>query len=312
MNSQSIKYATVLALGTAVLSGTNNFLTKIAVTAVRDPIIFTTLKNALVAVFLLSLILMLKKLPEITSLAKPQIAKLFAIGIIGGSVPFALYFTGLTYTSAINAGLLHKTLFLWVALFAIPLLKERMTRFQWFGVAAIFAANLMVGGFSGFKYNIGELMILAATILWAIENIIAKTALRGISSTTVAAARMVLGSLVLAGIVSWRGGGITIIQGLNAEQWGWTILTSILLLGYVLMWYTALKYAPATYVATLLVPATLVTNILSAIFITRAFSFQQLASAFLFVAGGALVIFFAKESVQNRIPAGTLQPADIR
>lgn len=298
MNRNPLLMATVLALGTAVISGTNNFLTKIAVTALKDPILFTTLKNAMVAVFLIGLILVFRKWSEIAALSKNQLFKLIAIGVIGGSIPFALYFTGLAKTTALNAGLIHKTLFLWVALLAIPFLKERMSKWQWLGIAAIFSANLVIGGFTGFKYNIGELMILGATVLWAMENIIAKVALRNISSLTVAGARMVLGSLLLMLILAWRGGDVAVLTGLNSQQWGWTILTSVLLLGYVLTWYTALKYAPATYVATLLVPATLVTNVLSAIFITRVFGWTQALSAFLFAAGMALVIFFAKKAIQ--------------
>lgn len=292
-----MRYATILAIGAALISGTNNFLAKIAVAAVRDPLVFTTLKNAIVAVFLIGLALFIKKLPEITLLTKTQVVKLFVIGVIGGSAPFALFFIGLAQTSALNASMIHKTLFLWVALLAIPLLKERMTRFQWVGIALIFVANFVVGGFTGFKFNAGEFMILAATLLWAVENIIAKVALRDISSITVAAARMTIGSAILAGIVAWRGGG-SAIYGLNAEQFGWTFLTSVLLFGFVLAWYTALKHAPVTYVATLLIPATLITNVLSAIFITRAFSAQQLISVFLLSAGIFLVVFFAKRAAE--------------
>lgn len=296
MISNTIRYATLLAVATAAISGTNNFLTKIAVTAVKDPVVFTTLKNAAVAVFLVGLILIFKKWPEIVSLTKVQIFKLLAIGAVGGSVPFALYFTGLSQTSAVNAALIHKTLFLWVLLLAIPILKERLTAGQWFGVAAIFAANLIVGGFTGFKYNFGELMILAATILWAIENIIAKIVLKDVSSLTVAAARMTIGSLLLLLLVFWQG-KTQVMSGLSSSQWQLTLLTSILLLGYVLSWYTALKYAPASYVAALLVPATLVTNILSAIFVTHSLTLVQILSSTLFIIGMLLMVFTAKRAV---------------
>lgn len=306
-----MRYATILALSTAVISGTNNFLTKIAVTSVKDPIVFTTLKNTLVAVLLLGIIFAARKFPEIISLNKRQWLKLIAIGAVGGSLPFILYFTGLTATSALNAGLIHKTLFLWVALLAVPLLKERMTILQWAGIVAIFSANLFIGGFSGFKFNSGELMILTATLLWAVENIIAKIALRDISSVTVAAARMIFGSLLLIAVALWLGNG-SVATNLSFEQWSWTMLTSIFLLGYVLTWYTALKYAPATYVATLLVPATLITNVLSTIFITRTFSFELLISAFLFITGTALVIAFAQEFIQNRIRSKNLRFSAIR
>lgn len=48
MDKKTFWYATSLALLTMVVSGTNNFLTKIAVTAVKDPLLYTTLKNAVV------------------------------------------------------------------------------------------------------------------------------------------------------------------------------------------------------------------------------------------------------------------------
>jgi drug/metabolite transporter (DMT)-like permease len=294
----------LLALTAAAISGVSNFVNKFAVTAVKDPVAFTTLKNAIVAVFLVGLMLAMKKKAEIASLDRKQWAALSAIGVIGGSIPFALFFTGLTQTSAVNASLIHKTLFIWVILLAAPLLKEKMSSLQWLGVAAIFGANLLVGGFTGFKFNGGELMILAATLFWAVESVIAKATLGRISSTTVAAARMVLGSLVLLPIAAWRG-GLPSLAGMQPSHWGWTLLTAALLAGYVLTWYAALKRAPASYVAALLVPATLVTNSLSAIFVTHSFTGPQLASAALWIAGSVLIIAFAR-----RLPTTAIQPAN--
>ena len=300
MNKKTLSYATGLALATALISGFSNFISKIAVTAVKDPVIFTTLKNTLVALFLIAALVGYKKWQEISTLNKKQIYKLLAVGVIGGSIPFALFFTGLTQTSAINASLIHKTLFIWVLLLAIPFLKEHVTKLQLLGIGAIFAANLVVGGFTGFKFNAGELMILGATILWAVENIIAKKVLDGVSSSIVAAARMGIGSIVLLVFLFARGSGPAVLGlNLNAAQWGWVLLTSVLLFGYVTTWYAALKRAPATYVATLLVPATFVTNVLSAVFITHAFGVTDLISGFLFAAGTFFVIYFAKRSSES-------------
>ncbi len=296
-----MRSAVFLALGAAIISGSNNFLTKIAVTAVKDPIVYTTLKNGLVAMLLIGIVMALRSRTEIASLSRRTLLKLLTVGVIGGSLPFALYFTGLTSTSAINAGMIQKSLFIWVLLLAAPLLKERLTRMQWIGIAAVFGGNLLVGGFTGFKFNAGELMILAATVLWAVENVIAKTALKDVSSTLLAAARMTVGSLVLLPFALSRGGAAS-IANLNATQWGWTILTSVLLLGYVLTWYAALKRAPATLVATLIVPATLITNALSAIFITRKMPVTQLASGALLLIGAALMIAFAKNAAPAAAP----------
>ena len=299
MNKKTLKIATLLALGTAIISGTNNFLAKIAVTAVKDPIVFTTLKNGIVALLLIGIVLAFHKRSEIQTLSKKQWGKLIAIGLVGGSIPFALFFTGLTQTTAINAALIHKTLFLWVAIMAVPILKERITFLQGSGIVLLFIANIvLIGGFTGFNFNLGELMILGATLFWAVENIIAKIALKDLSSITVASARMVIGSIVLLLLVFYQGNAY-FFTGLTSLQWGWTLLTSVLLLGYVLTWYTALKYAPATYVATLLVPSILVTNILSAIFITHTMTGNDVAAAFLFLVGLLLVLSAAKKTIQT-------------
>lgn len=300
--------ATLLALGTAVISGFSNYLGKISVTVVKDPVVFTTLKNSAVALFLVGLLVAFRKWREISMLNRKQWLKLLAIGVIGGSIPFALFFTGLSKTTALNASLIHKSLFLWVLLLAIPILKERMTAWQWVGIGLVAAANVLVGGFKGFKFNTGELMILGATILWAIENIIAKVALKDISSLMVSSARMVFGSIVLAVFVMFRGGSAAVTH-LSSTQWSWTLLSSVFLVGYVITWYAALKRAPATYVATLLVPATLVTNVLTSVFITHNFPTIQFASAALVTVGAFFLIKFAKFTVANPV-MGNLTATD--
>ncbi|MFH1188523.1 MAG: DMT family transporter [bacterium] len=295
MKSKSIYFATVLALVTACISGINTFIAKIAVTGISDPILFTTLKNGIVAILCIGILIGFKKWPEICILKKRQWWKLLAIGIVGGSVPFALFFTGLAKTGALNAALIHKTLFLWVLILGIPFLHERLTRLQWLGVAALFCANLFVGGFSGFSLNVGELMILIATILWAVENIIAKKVLRDVSSSIVMTARMFFGSMALLGWVFIQS-NVSIIGILGVEQWGWILLTSVLLFGYVSTWYTALKYAPATYVASILVSGTLITNILSAIFIKHVFTGSDFFISSLYAAGVVFLIVFTRKT----------------
>ncbi len=289
--TQKIKLAAALALTAALISGTNNFLTKIAVTSVSDPVVYTFIKNGLVAVFLIGLILFWRRgWKEIKELRRRDIIYLLLIGAIGGSLPFILYFTGLKTISVTSAAFIHKTLFLWVALLAIPLLKERIGLVQTGALALLMGGGLFMAGQPFLTGSRGELMILAATILWAVENIIAKKTLARLSSLTVAGARMVIGSLIISAIIVYQEKTFLIFN-LNQIQWSWTILTSVLLAGYVLTWYTALKHAPATFVASLLVPATYVTNILTSIFITHAINPADLASGFLLTLGISLLIY---------------------
>ena len=59
---------------------------------------------------------------------------------IGGSVPFVLFFEGLSRAEATQAAFIQKTLVVWVALLAVPLLRER------FGPPHALAIALLVAG----------------------------------------------------------------------------------------------------------------------------------------------------------------------
>lgn len=296
--------APLLALTTALISGTSNYLAKIAVTVVRDPIAFTFLKNALVGVALLGILLISFRLKEVRRLSKADVWKLLAIGIVGGSIPFVLFFTGLTMTSAVTASFIHKTLFLWVALLAIPFLKERIGWVQGAALAMLFGGTYLLGGLKGFHLGKGELMIFVATLFWAAENIIAKKTLANVSSLLVAGGRMILGSVILLGIVAWQG-KLDLLTGLSSLQWWWTILPSILLLGYVLTWYTALKYLPASVTAALLVPASIITTLLTAAFQHKTLSGSDIASAALMAGAVLLLILVSRRRapIQSKLGA---------
>ena len=295
MNTNTIRFATLAALGAALISGTNNFLTKVGVTVVSDPVYFTTLKNLFTVLLLIGAVVLMRKWKEVALLSRKEWLQLALIGVIGCAIPFALFFTGLSMTSALSGSLIHKTLVFWVLLFAYPFLKERLSPLALFGIVAVFAANVLLGGLKGFHVGQGELLILAATVLWAVENIIAKKTLVNISALLVASARMVIGSVLLLGFLAFTGRLVS-VAGLDGVQWGVTALSGALLFGYVLTWYTALKYAPATYVAALLVPATLVTNILSMVFVTHTVTGIQILSAVLTAIGVGLLLHFGKKT----------------
>ena len=265
-----------LALITAVISGVSIFLNKYAVEAVKPALFFTTMKNIGVGFLLLGILLLTKKWKLLKDLKQREVIYLIFIGIVGGSLPFYLYFTGVTLIPAINAAIIHKTLVLWVALLAIPLLKEKLTKTQVVAVIFLFAGNFVIGGFKGFQFSMGELLVLLATMLWAIENVLA------VPHT------------------------VSKVLHFNGAQWWWMLMTVILLLGYVMSWYRALKFAPAITVTAVLVSSTLVTNILSAIFVTHAWTINMGIQAVLILLGLALFWISAREDNINIVEASTI------
>lgn len=302
--TKTLRTGIMLALSTAAISGVSNFVAKISVTVVKNATVFTLLKNAIVGVLIIGLVVLFVQWKELRELKRTDWYKLAAIAVVGGSVPFLLFFNGLTQTTAVHASVIHKTLFVWVAILAWLSLKEKFSYWHGVAIALLLGGTFALGGFDNFHFGKGEWMILGATLLWAVENVIAKKALANLSTLTVVAARMFLGAIVLLGVVIAQG-KLSIVSTLNFTQWGWVILPSLLLFGYVLTWYSALKRAPASLVASLLVPATFITALLSGTFHKAPMTSKQWFSGALVTAGVALFIWATRRASSN---AANLNP----
>ncbi|MFH2105581.1 MAG: DMT family transporter [Parcubacteria group bacterium] len=254
-----------LAFITAIISGLAVFFNKFAVTGNIDPYQFTTLKNVLVAIVLCSVVLLPMTWRKLREIKRADWYKLLAIGVIGGSLPFLLFFKGLSMTSAAMGGFIHKTLFIWVSIMAIAFLKEKISKVQWLALGVMLVGIGLVVGIKAFTFGWAEIMILAATLLWSIENVIAKKVLRAVDPKIVAWARMFFGSVILLIYLSFTS-GFAGISTLNGGQWLWIGLSVLLLSGYVLAWYHALAYEKASVVASVLVLAFPITTVLDAIY----------------------------------------------
>lgn len=286
-----------LAFITAFISGIAIFVNKFAVSAIQPPVVFTAVKNAGVGILILAILLVLRKWKLVRKLNKRELVYLSLIGIIGGSIPFYLFFTGLSQVPAVNAALIQKTLVVWVAIMAIPLLKEKMSFLQILGVVILFGANLLVGGFQGLTFLDGEFFILIATVLWSVEIILVKKILPTVDPDIVTAARMGLGSLILlAAAFVTAPAGLSKVFALSTTQMFWLVISMATLLAYVMTWFRALKYAPATAVSSVLVMSTLVTNALSAIFVTHVWTEIMGIQAVLMLTGLGIFWFASKKS----------------
>lgn len=246
---QAVRIGLGLAAVTAVISGVSLFVNASAVRSFGDPALFTTLKNGVAAILLLAL-----AVPFSRSAWRPARGHwrgLLAIGIVGGGIPFILFFTGLAAASAPGAAVIQKTLFAWVAILAIVFLRERLGGLQIAAVAVLLVSQLLIQPPGGVRWGSGETMILAATGLWAIEVVVAKRVLVGVPPLIAGVARMGIGLIVIVGYL-WMTGGFAGMAHLGADQVAWVLLTGCLLTAYVASWYAALQRAPASAVTAIL------------------------------------------------------------
>jgi drug/metabolite transporter (DMT)-like permease len=304
-----------LAFAAAAISGFAVFINGYGVRAVPDATVYTTAKN-LVAAAVLVVVAAVATLvgggrrrgrgasAPARRLRPRQWLGLAAVGVVGGSVPFLLFFEGLSRASSTHAAFIHKTLVVWVALLAVLLLGERLRG------AHVAAVALLVGGLvvlddrmAGFAFGDGELLILAATLLWSVEIVLVKRLLRNVAPATVGLARMGLGVGLLLGWVAISGRW-SVLAGLGAEGWGWALLTGAVLAGYVTTWFTALSRAAAVDVTAVLVVGAVITGLLNALVKGAPLPAVDLAGMALLVAGAAVVAAAATRRRPALEPAG--------
>jgi drug/metabolite transporter (DMT)-like permease len=255
-----------LAFVTACISGVSVWVNSHAVKHFGDATVYTTAKNAVAGIVLLSLALPIfvpHPEPRALPTRRRQWLALGVIAAIGGSIPFVLFFEGLARADATQAAFIHKTLVIWVALLAVPLLRERLGPLHYAAIALVIVGQAALAGDLGtVAFGGGEAMILAATLLWAVEVIVAKRLLDAIAVRTVALARMGLGTILLLCWVMLSGRSGEFVH-LSGNEWSWAILTGLLLSGYVATWYAALARAQAVDVTAVLVFGAVVTAVLA-------------------------------------------------
>jgi drug/metabolite transporter (DMT)-like permease len=280
-----------LALLTAVISGVAVWVNGRAVGSFSSPTVYTTGKNIVAACGLGTLLVLATRARSAEGWTRPtrrsQWLGLAAVGVIGGSVPFVLFFEGLARAGSTDAAFVHKTLVLWVALLAVPLLGERLGLRHVTAIGLVLWGQAALGGGIAVGADQGVVLLAAATGCWAFEVILAKRLLGGLSPLTVAIARMGLGSVLLIGWTVARTGAD--LLRLDAGQLGWLVLTGALLTGYVATWFGALARADAVDVTAVLVLGALITAGLGATIDSVAIG-PLLPGLVLLTAGAALLV----------------------
>ena len=261
LNDQ-VRRGALLALATSIISGVSVYVAKFGQQMVPDPFVYTTARNVFVGSVLLALLLLTAATSARSVPSRRDLGGLGLIAIVGGSVPFLLFFWGLTMTSAPMASFLQKTQFLWVAALAVPLLGEAFGRWQALGLGALMVGTLLQGPVALASFGPGEALILVATLLWSAEALIARSTLQRVSPLMGATARMGGGAVVMVGFLLATG-HLSALLALSPTQWLWVAGPGLFLLAYVLTWYHALQRAPATVVTSILTlgaPVTVLVN----------------------------------------------------
>ncbi len=277
----------ILIFSTALISGFSVFLNKYGA-SVGDPYIFAFLKNSLVALFLSALVLGWRDRAALRSLSPKQWGGLLLVGLIGGSVPFLLFFKGLSLTSAAQGSFVHKSMFIFISVLAVWLLKEKLNKNFILGGLLLMAGNLFILKKLAFQFGWGDLLVLMAVLLWAGENILSKHLLKKLSGNIVAWGRIFFGAIFIFVFLALSG-QLAKVASATPTQWFWIIITAVLLLGYNLTWYNGLKNVPVSLASAILLLGSPITTLLT-IIASGKIVFKDIFSSILIISGLVLIL----------------------
>ncbi len=280
-----------LVLLTALVSGISNFVNFRAVQG-TNVAAWITVRNLAVVGMLLPFAALLGRSGR-PRLSPSSWARLVLIGLLGGAVPFLLYFEGFQMATAAGgaagASLGYRGLFLLATVFGVLLLRERLPRRFVLVAGLLLGGSVLLVGITGPLWTDGTAYVLAATALWAGEYTLSKRVLRDLPARTVALGRMGFGAAFLLAYVTLTG-QVAAVSGFGVTDWMNAGLSAILLFAFVTTWYAGLQTVDLSIATSLLVLAFPITWLLGVLLSGAMPAWVQAAGALAVVLGAGLLL----------------------
>ena len=285
----------VLATLAAVVSGIAIPANKFFIVSL-DPAVFTAVRAVIIGIvfFIIASYQAAKSHKKFKAVPWTY---LLAIAVIGGAAAFLLYFTGLKLTTAGRAAFLyHSVLTIVTVVLAAGFLSEKMTRkmalallVMLVGTAILYVSQVAPSQLWS-NPSLGDLLIVVASVLWAIEYVISRKAMMiGETNFVVSFARMFFGGLILFGFVILTGNVAALVR-LPAQQWINIGVSTLLLFADILFWYWSIRYINVSKATMLLLLAPVISLAGGIFFLGEPAPLLQIAGSAVILVGAFIVM----------------------
>ncbi len=280
-----------LVLLTVVISGVSNFVNFRAVQGTSVDA-WIAVRNGAVALLLIPPALLLGRGTR-HRLVRREWGYLVVIGLVGGAIPFLLYFHGFQQAAsqggAATASLGYRSLFLVTTVLGVLVLRERVPRRFLPAAGLLLAGNVLLVALTGPVWTDGTAYVLAATGMWAGEYTVSKHLLRTLPARTVGLGRMSFGAAFLLAYLGLSGQAPSVL-GFSAADWMALSMSALLLFGFVMTWYAGLRTVDLSLATSLLVLAFPITWVLGVVTARTAFTVEQAVGAASVVLGTGILL----------------------
>ncbi len=219
--------------------------------------------------------------------------RLFLASILGSALLPVLFYTGLFLTDPITASSVSNTGVVWVALFGLIFLKEKIKIDEFVGTLLILIGIFVMFNKIGFGASVGALMLVGASICGAITAVIERKSLRSVNTWVVALYDRLFGGCVLLISSLFLFGGGAILLSLQA----WYYLLFLALFGSLIpgvLFLQGLSLMEAERAVAIISTAPLFAVLFTVLLTNSPVTHGQFIGAFMIV-GGVLFLSVSKK-----------------
>jgi drug/metabolite transporter (DMT)-like permease len=241
------------------------------------------------------------------SIAKGKLnigSKELFIAVLGGVVfasDIAVWNISLLKISATISTLVANLAPVWVGLFGFVLFKKRSGKLFWIGTCVAIAGMVVLVGFQniiGLKFNIGILLALLASLLYAVYIMITKGILQKIDTITFMFYNMLAASLFLLVIC-----GIQQNNMVSFPISSWLCLLGMGLICQLAGWLTinhTIRFLESTKVSIALLSQTVLAGLWAALILNEKLELKEIIGSVIILAGIA-VTFLKQRNQSNKV-----------
>ncbi|MDH5794469.1 MAG: DMT family transporter [Candidatus Bathyarchaeota archaeon] len=232
--------------------------------------------------------------------SRRNLGNFLVVGLVGTVFAPLMFFLGLTQTLAVNATLIAHLQPLFVAVFGLFLLEEKLRKQDVVaGLLTVFAVVLITGrtvdNLANLRLgNSGDLVVLLATLGWAIVAIPGKRLTKEVSSVVIVGYRFLIASMVFIPVLLYS--NQLVINSIHQ-----VLLGIVVGLGYI-FYYEGLRRVKASQVALCELSSPFFAAILAWSFLGEETTLMQIAGAILLIMG--LYILTQEKSIANKMQKG--------
>lgn len=218
-----------------------------------DPFVILILTQLTGGVVMILFIDLMRKISTFKNVSRSDLKWMYVISIFSAVAGPLLYLYGLSATSATNAILISKSEAVITSLFAVFLLKDKISAHQIVGTVIMLLGVTIIatGDFTlGFSFNPGDVLVLLSSLSYALGTILFKKFMNHIPPELIVTLRNLFGASMLL-VLSLFMGDFSTTRAFHDMNMVWLLLGLVfftIILAQILF-YKALEMTTATSVS---------------------------------------------------------------